>query len=398
MSLFSFIGEDWPDYTHPDLFNSNPDNDVFKPEYWLAVHAAPKIRPRNFLKLLAAFGSPQAILEASFSQLRSLGIATETCEALAEPDWQHIYSNLNWLAEHDARLITLADSDYPQSLKNIADPPPVLFVMGDARLLRKPQIAMVGSRNPTPTGAESAYQFAASLAHAGLCVTSGMALGIDAQSHRGAISTGAPTIAVVGTGIDRTYPASHKSLARTIAGQGAIISEFPLGLPPLAKNFPQRNRIISGLSLGVLVVEAALKSGSLITARQALDQNRDVFAIPGSIHSPQSRGCHHLLREGARLVETAQDILDELRFDPEPFSAPNSHGSTAATSDQKLINLDQDHAKLLSCVGFEPTSVDTIVTRSGLTPEQVCSMLLLLELQNQIVSTASGQYSRVSKQ
>ncbi len=373
-------------------------NSEFEWRYWLAVHAAPGIGARTFLKLLTCFGSPQAILDAPRSVLHDCRLKEDTVEALHNPDWQHIDKTLTWLAEHDGQLLTLADTGYPELLKQITDPPAFLYVLGNVSLLNTPQIAMVGSRNPTHSGADTAFDFAAHLARSGLTVTSGMALGIDAQCHHGALSVQGRSVAVIGTGIDRIYPASNKQLAKLLAQQGVIISEFPLGTAPLSQNFPLRNRIISGLSLGVVVVEAALKSGSLITARQAIEQNREVFAIPGSIHSPQSRGCHALIRQGAKLVETAQDLLEELaEVNLQPISASISHGTARQDSDHNLINLEPGYEQVLNCVGYEPTSVDLIVSRSGLTTDAVCSMLLVLELQNIIVSTASGQYSRTSQ-
>jgi DNA processing protein len=248
---------------------------------------------------------------------------------------------------------------------------------------------MVGTRNPTPAGQETAQEFARHLAGVGLTITSGLALGIDAASHRGALAAGGYSVAVVGTGLDRVYPARHRELAHQIAEQGALVSEFSPGVPPLAANFPRRNRIISGLSVGTLVVEAARQSGSLITARLALEQGREVFAVPGSIHNPQARGCHQLLRQGAKLVETAQDVLEELgtlvSYVPQAAMQPDPDSDS-------LSELDADYQKVLKCIGHEPTSVDTVVERSGLTADAVCSMLLVLELQGFVAATNGGHY------
>ncbi len=298
-----------------------------------------------------------------------------------------------WLAEPHHHLITLSDPRYPPLLREIADPPAALYVIGDPAVLSSTQLGIVGSRNPTPGGSETAHAFATYLTLSGLTITSGLAMGVDAAAHRGALVAGGKTIAVAGTGLDRVYPARHRELAHQIAAQGALISEFPLGTPALAFNFPRRNRIISGLSLGVLVVEAALQSGSLITARLAAEQGREVFAIPGSIHNPLARGCHALIRQGAKLVETAADILEEL--------GPIAQLSVPARQTDGVGNITSglgvEAMTLLECLGFDPTPVDSLIERSGLTPEAVSSMLLVLELQGHVVSAPGGHYNRVIK-
>jgi DNA processing protein len=280
-------------------------------------------------------------------------------------------------------------------LRQLPDPPALLYVHGDVSLLSEPQLAMIGSRNPTTSGQRTATEFAQYLASTGLIITSGLALGIDAASHQGALDVDMPTIAVMGTGLDRVYPARHRDLARRIAGQGALVSEFPIGTSPRAENFPQRNRIISGLSLGTLVVEAAKRSGSLITARHAGEQGREVFAIPGSIHNPLSRGCHHLIRQGAKLVETAQDVIDELcaLATASSPSAPAA-GSPAAVPATDPLQ-DFEYRRLLDAIGFHPTSVDQLVQDSGLTPAEVSSMLLQLELAGYIAAGPGGVYNRL---
>ncbi len=299
---------------------------------------------------------------------------------------------LAWLEQPNHHLITLSDPRYPKRLREIADPPAALYVIGEPDLLSATQLGIVGSRNPTPGGSETAHAFAGYLAQSGLTITSGLALGVDAAAHRGALQAGGKTIAVAGTGLDRVYPARHRELAHEIVGQGALISEFPLGTPALALNFPRRNRIISGLSLGVLVVEAALQSGSLITARLAAEQGREVFAIPGSIHNPLARGCHALIRQGAKLVETAADILEELGPIAQTIAPMHEIDTGNVTP-----GLDVEALTLLDCLGFDPTPVDSLIERSGLTPEAVSSMLLVLELQGHVVAAPGGHYTRVTK-
>ena len=267
----------------------------------------------------------------------------------------------------------------------------MLHVIGDRRLLSTPQLAIVGSRNPSPMGQENARAFAKSLAGAGLVITSGMALGIDGAAHRGALEAGGKTIAVAGTGLDRVYPSRHRDLAHDIAKHGALVSEYPLGMPPRPENFPVRNRLISGLSLGTLVVEAALRSGSLITARLATEQGREVFAIPGSIHSPQAKGCHALIRQGAKLVESAQDILEEL--------GPLASVATHAVYDNavSVCQLDPPTAALLKQIGHDPVSVDALIERSGLTADVVSSMLLQMELNGLVSNCPGGKVQRISR-
>ena len=292
-----------------------------------------------------------------------------------------LHPALAWLEDSNNHIVTLADSDYPQALLNIPDPPLLLYVKGRLDLLNRPALAIVGSRSATPQGINNAEAFAKSLSDAGLCIISGMAHGIDAAAHRGALHGQGSSIAIVGTGLDKVYPAANRDLAHALAQQGALISEFPLGTPPLAANFPRRNRLISGMSLGCLVVEASLQSGSLITARLALEQGRDVFAIPGSIHAPQSKGCHALLKQGAKLVETAQDILEELGgLLVSPAQAANSEGPDSV---------------LLEHLGFDPVDVDTLSVRCGLTIAELSAMLLTLELNGRICVLPGGLYQRI---
>ena len=303
------------------------------------------------------FRSPREFFALPASERRcALPLPPAGRAFLAAPGWDRVEPDLRWAEDESHHILTLHDLAYPRLLREIADPPPLLFVHGNPALLSRPQIAIVGSRNPSAGGRSLAEDFARSLCRSGLIVTSGMALGIDAASHQGALRAKGGTIAVAGTGPDRIYPARHRSLAQAIVEQGAIISEFSLGTPALPGNFPRRNRIISGLSLGVLVVEAACKSGSLITARLAAEQGREVFALPGSIHNPLARGCHRLIRQGAKLVEDIGDILEELG----PLAAVTEYKSEDVTGNNtNTATLPADQLQLLTSLGFEPESIDT---------------------------------------
>ncbi|MGH8556966.1 MAG: DNA-processing protein DprA [Methylococcales bacterium] len=332
--------------------------------------------------------SPGTLLKEPRQSLSKLGLNQSTIDYLKSPDRAAIDNDLEWLNQPGHQAITLHDPLYPACLKEIAVPPPLLFIIGDASLLSMPQLSIVGSRNPSRSGITTSRDFAAALSSAGLCITSGLALGIDASAHEGSLNAGGKTVAVLGTGPDRVYPARHKQLAWEIAAKGCLVSEFPPGTRPKACNFPRRNRIISGLGLGVLVVEAAIQSGSLITARLALEQGREVFAIPGSIHNPLARGCNALIKKGAKLVETAQDILEELHnfqatdiithYLPEPPVAP-----------------DPEQKNILKYVAYSPTSIDTLVKETGESPETIASSLLVLELQGYVQLTSGGCYCRI---
>ena len=298
-----------------------------------------------------------------------------------------------WLQHDDHHLVRLGDDAFPEFLAGIAGPPAELYIIGDPECLHLPALAIVGSRNPTEGGARNAFEFARHLGAMGFCIVSGLAQGIDAAAHRGALAAGAKTVAFLGHGIDRVYPASNRELAGEIARNGALVSEFPLGTPPGRTLFPQRNRLISGLSLGTLVVEAARRSGSLITARLAAEQGREVFAIPGSIHNPLSRGCHQLIRQGAKLVESADDIVAELG----PLAGHLLQSlEQPATPDAAATDVDEEYVKLLASLGHDPVSADDIVRRSGLTIDQVSSMLLILELEGKIEKLSGGRYSVLS--
>ncbi|MCK5335292.1 MAG: DNA-processing protein DprA [Gammaproteobacteria bacterium] len=298
-----------------------------------------------------------------------------------------------WADEANHHVLAITDKRYPAQLKIISNAPKVLFVNGDIDYLQQPQLAMVGSRSPTAAGKKIAEDFAQHLSANGLTITSGLARGIDGASHRGALKGIAGTIAVVATGLDRVYPAEHRQLAHQICEQGALISEQPLGVAPHAGLFPLRNRIISGLSQGVLVVEAAIKSGTLITARHALEQNREVFAIPGSIHNPAVKGCHALIKQGAKLVEKADDILEELQI----LVKNNTSGDTIHENpENKTHEPDPEYQKLLSCMGYDPMDIDSISECTGFSAANIASMLLILELQGDIV-TSNGFYTRLGK-
>ena len=355
--------------------------------HWLALIRAPRIGPATFFSLLQQFSEPEAVFKASRSILEKHGLRSDTVAYIKDPDWHQVDDDLSWLEQPASEIILLNDGNYPSLLKTIPDPPPLLFVLGDAAVLKQKQLAMVGSRHPTPGGRETAHDFAKYLAANGIVITSGLALGIDGASHEGALAGGGLSISVAGTGLDRVYPARHRELAHRISENGALVSEFPPGTPPVASNFPRRNRIISGLSMGVLVVEAALHSGSIITARAAIEQGREVFAVPGSIHNPQARGCNSLIRQGAKLVETAAEIFEELGGFADPLREELNTEHVVSASE-----LDSEYKRVLESVGHEPTAVDTVVQRSGLTTDAVCSMLLVLELQGLIASTSSGHY------
>lgn len=313
-------------------------------------------------------------------------------------------ATLDWLARPDAHLLTPADAGYPALLREIPDPPPRLFVRGDLDALSLPQLAIVGSRNATPGGAETAHSFAAHLSARGFCITSGLAEGIDAAAHRGALAGRGRTIAVCGTGPDSVYPRQHAGLAEQIvAAGGAIVSEFAPGTPVFRGNFPRRNRLISGLAVGTLVVEASLRSGALITARHAMEQGREVFAIPGSIHNPLARGCHRLIRSGAKLVETAADVVDELggllaslRLEA---AVERGEGTLDAApgNAESMVENDADYARLLACMAWDPIDAEALVSRSGLTIGEVSSMLLLLEMQGSVRALSGGRYQQAGK-
>jgi len=358
---------------------------------WLRLLLTSGLGRTTARQLLAAFGLPEAIWAQPSGAWDSV-VEPSLAKAMAQPPEGFdaaLSAHERWLAQDSARqVLTLADPRYPASLLDTADPPLMLFVHGRLDALAHPQrLAVVGSRNPTPQGAQNAAAFAQSLAASGLCIVSGLALGVDGAAHEGALRAGGVTLAVVGTGLDRVYPSRHRDLAHRIVAQGAMLSEYPLGTPPLAQNFPQRNRVIAGLSMGTLVVEAALQSGSLITARLATEQGREVFAIPGSIHSPQSRGCHALIRQGAKLVESAQDVLEELRLTD---SAPRVDGDP-------LTQPPGVGGDLLDALGHDPVSLDALLARTGLPTSTLQAQLLELELQGLVARLPGGLLQRVAQ-
>jgi DNA processing protein len=348
-----------------------------------ATLALCELPQRDLVALLRAAGDVETLL-ASRGRIDGVNVAPRTLELLLAPPAEALAATLQWLESPSHELVTWDDSDYPQRLLELGDAPPVLFHIGRRELLNRPTVAIVGSRQATPQGLEDAREFARALAGAGVTVVSGLALGIDAAAHRGAVDQPGSTIAVVGTGLDRVYPAANRKLAHAIAERGSMLSEFAPGTPPLQWHFPRRNRLISGLSRGVLVIEANLSSGSLITARLAGDQGREVMAVPGSIHSPLSRGCHKLIREGAKLVETAQDVLAELGMHAAP--APDA---AAATRD-----IAAEYAPLLAAMGTGPVDFDRLVARTGLAPQVISAQLTALEIDGIAAPMPGGRWQR----
>ena len=380
---------------------------------WLRLTLTPSVGNSAARRLLSTFGLPQTIFQQSavalqqcvtLAQARALCVAPATWLPLLEVTTQ-------WLDASDPQaptraIVTLGDIRYPQSLMETEDPPLLLYVMGPAHLLAHQPfstdrcLAIVGSRNPTPQGAENAHLFARALRSAGLTIVSGLALGVDAAAHEGALDAftndtdGAATIAVAGTGLDRVYPRKNLDLAHRIAARGLLISEYPLGTPPLAANFPKRNRIISGLSQGTLVVEAALASGSLITARMALEQGREVFAIPGSIHAPQSRGCHALIRQGAKLVESAQDVLEEINVPVR--GAASALSAEHADADALPCSVSDTSNPVLNALGFDPMGMDALIARTGMDVPSLQVALLELELESRVARLPGGLFQRMA--
>ncbi|MDO4434972.1 MAG: DNA-processing protein DprA [Cardiobacteriaceae bacterium] len=381
---------------------------------WCSLWRAPKVGSKTFFQIVNAFGSPKAFFDASDADVRA------TLPQVKETLWQSWRAccdegkqDVDWLLAGEERyILTFDDPDYPPLLKAIDDPPPVLFVQGNVKALWLPQVAIVGSRQASSGALQNTYDFARILSSCGLVITSGLALGVDGAAHESALAAGGLTIAVVGTGLDRVYPAKHHALAHQIVKQGAMVSEFPIGVGVRSEHFPRRNRIISGLAAGVLVVEASLQSGSLITARLASEQGREVFAIPGSIHNPLAKGCHHLIKQGAKLVESAQDIVEELRgvvnhqypiraqmketlAKAEPASSATPMASPQfAPSVKAQSALSEEERIILEAMGFEICTIDDLVERTGQKAEQVASQLLMLELDGRVMSVAGGRFQR----
>jgi len=362
---------------------------------------APSLGGASLIKLIETLGGVAAVAAASKRDLTRSGLTDEAATAITNPDQAKIESDLQWLSHPDHHLLRWDDDAFPVLLRRIPTPPAALFVDGDPGCLWQPQIAIIGSRNPTAGGLDHARDFAATLARQGMTITSGLASGIDTASHEAAMDAGGLTIAVNGTGLDRVYPASSHAAAQRIRSQGAMVSELPLGSPPKRQHFPSRNRIISGLSLAVLVVEAGLNSGTLITARKAAEQGRDVFALPGSLNNPMAKGCHRLIREGARLVETTADIMQELG----PVAAelqmeirqrleqPDEPPGTPAGDVDNLLD-DADYHTVWEALGYDPKPVDTIIEQTRLSAREISSMLLMMELKGMVKKHASGCYVR----
>lgn len=352
---------------------------------WLRLALVPGVGGDARRQLLKTFGLPEAIFAAGAAAVRA-AVGPTTAERLFGHDNRSaVDSALAWASQPGNHILTLADAAYPQALLKAADPPVLLYAKGRTELLNRPALAIVGSRNATKQGEATAEHFARALSSAGLTVVSGLALGIDAAAHRGALAGRGSTVAVIGTGADRIYPSRNEELARQVAELGVIVSEFPLGTPAVAANFPRRNRLIAGLGRGCLVVEAAERSGSLITARLAGEAGLEVFAIPGSIHSPLSKGCHQLIKQGAKLVDRAEDILEELRWEAAVAAAPAAASAPA----------DPEAARLLTAMGYDPCNLDTLAARTGLTADRLLAMLLPLELDGHVAQLPGGRYQRI---
>ncbi|MFZ6816047.1 DNA-processing protein DprA [Undibacterium sp. Rencai35W] len=362
---------------------------------WLRLEQTPGVGPETARQLLAAFGLPSQIFAADFTALSKV-VSAKVAKALLQPESGQLQQRIEliqtWCSQPGNQVLTWIDANYPRALLDIPDPPVLIYVKGRLALLDAPTIAVVGSRNATAQGIRNAEQFSEALSKAGLTISSGMAAGIDAAAHHGALRGAGSTVAVIGTGADIVYPARNRALAHLIADGGCIVSEYPLGMPAIASNFPRRNRLISGLAKGVLVIEAAAQSGSLITARMAAEQGRDVFAIPGSIHSPLAKGCHQLIKQGAKLVDTAQDILDELRFLPlmRPVAASSKQMTSASLAE--ITSADQ---RLLDAIGYDPVHVDHLVERVGIDVAELSGVLLTLELDGHIEQLPGGMVKRI---
>jgi DNA processing protein len=371
---------------------------------WLIALRAPRLGGTKLVRLLNMMGGMDAFIHAGHSSLIRVGLQADTVEALIHPDETLLEFDLAWLAQAGHGLITWDSDRYPALLRDLASPPAALYTDGDAEMLWQPQLAIVGSRNPTAGGVDNAREFSRALAQQGLAITSGLASGIDGAAHAAALEAGGKTIAVTGTGLDRVYPASNRSLAARIRSNGVLVSEFPPATQPKREHFPARNRIISGLSLGVLVIEAGLNSGSLITARLAAEQGREVFALPGSIHNPMSKGCHRLIREGAKLVESVTEILQELAplaghlaVSLQQSTQPLQSVHLENARQEPNVGVDPDQQKLWDCLGYDPLPVDTIIHNSGLTAKAVSAMLLILELKGKVEAHPGGAFSRKNR-
>ncbi len=363
-------------------------------EPWLLLLQATRPPATRAVALLRELGDVQALLAMHPAELQAAGLSAETCHRIRHPDNAAVAACCAWLAADGRSLVPIGHASYPQLLTLLPDPPLALWVLGNPQILNEPQLAIVGSRNPTQGGLANARGFARALGEAGLTITSGLALGIDGAGHAGALDGDGATVAVLACGPDIIYPRQHQALARTITARGALISEYVPGTQPERHHFPCRNRLIAGLSVGTLVIEATRQSGSLITARLAGDYGREVFAIPGSIHNPMARGCHQLIRQGAKLVEEAADVLRELAPQLAPYLA---QAATSAPPSSVLDRLDPSYATLLETMGFDPVSIADLTKRSGLTAAELSSMLLVLELEGLVEALPGSRYSRIEK-
>lgn len=362
----------------------------------MALSRAPELDVVSLAVALETLGGVHGLLDASDAARRGAGISPAASEFLSRSGKSPSARERAWAKRANHHLVPFTDPRYPASLCVLDPRPIVLYVAGNAQILSDPTLAIVGSRNPTPAGRDIAFEFAESLASVGLGITSGLAEGIDSAAHRGALAAQGNTIAVLGSGLDIIYPGHNRGLSEEISFRGALISEFPLGTPPRRQNFPQRNRIIAAMSLGTLVVEAARRSGSLITARLAGDHNRELFAVPGSIHNPLSRGCHELIRQGAKLTETVADILSELNFS-DFFQRARLASEGPRRPPGIEAGMDKAHKILLDALGFDPADLDVLVVRTGFKPEAVSSMMLILELEGHVQAAPGGRYSRVAR-
>ncbi|GMR15378.1 MAG: DNA-processing protein DprA [Gammaproteobacteria bacterium] len=371
---------------------------------WLTIVNAPSVGGASLIGVIESLGGAAAVVAASARELTRHGLSEAAADAITRPDQAAVEAGLQWLSKPDHHLLCWDSDDYPALLRRISGPPAALFVDGNPGCLWQPQIAVIGSRNPTAGGLDHARDFASTLTRQGITITSGLASGIDTAAHTAAMDAGGVTIAVNGTGLDIVYPASSHQVAKRISAQGAMISELPLGSPPRRRHFPSRNRIISGLSLAVLVIEAGLNSGTLITARKAAEQGRDVFALPGSLHNPMAKGCHRLIREGARLVETTADIIQELgplaaelqmeiRQRLEQSDSPDEAEGKPGNHNRGLLD-NSDYSAVWDVLGYDPKPVDTIIEQSGLNAREVSSMLLMMELKGMVRKHDNGRFFR----
>lgn len=359
---------------------------------WLALAYA-YVNVAELLLLRKCFGDVDAIAEQSEQRLRGAGLARNKAQKVASPDPVALDEASVWLEDERHHIVAFGSDDYPELLTQLSGPPLLLFVNGDIGALHLPSLAVVGSRNPTRGGIQNAVNFSRHLTQSGFAIVSGLAQGVDTAAHRGALEVGGRTVALLGHGIDRVYPPQNRDLAHQIAATGALVSEYPLGAPPDKRHFPERNRLISGLSLGTLVIEAARRSGSLITARLAAEQGREVFALPGSIHNPLARGCHELIRQGAKLVETAADIAAEL---PHLAIHLQQNLIESTPSPASPADHDGDYGKLRDALGHDPINIDELERQCGLTIDQLSSMLLILELHGEVESLSGGRYALIA--